>query len=147
MPGSARALPGNGWEAAGEVRPLVFPSSAPHQPPPRSPAFPSSPRAVYCCAVSIARASAWGSAATSRQAELRAGNAPDRFPSPRLRRRRSVGPGRARQTPPGPAFPGAPSLPATDSSRRAQPGPAPLRHRRHGARKHHGRPHPQLHRR
>lgn len=30
--------------------------------------------------------------------------------------------------PPGPTFPGALSLPATDSQRRARPGPAPLRH-------------------
>lgn len=61
-------------------------------------------------------------------AELRAGNAWGCFPGPGLRRQRRVRPEPSKHHPLGPAFPGAPSPPATDSGQQARPSPAPLRH-------------------
>lgn len=61
-------------------------------------------------------------------AELRAGNAWGCFPSPGLRRQQRVRPEPSKQHPPGPAFPGAPSPPATDSGQQARPSLAPLGH-------------------
>lgn len=58
-------LSGNGWEAVGEVRPLVFPSSTPHWSPPCGPMLCSSLSTVSYCVASAARASTLGSAATS----------------------------------------------------------------------------------